>query len=127
MSLRVGIDLVAADSVRDALRSHGDRYLERIYTAQEVSDCSGATGVDPERLAGRFAAKEATFKVLRAGDEAVSWLEVEVRRDPEGWVELLLSGQAANLATQAGIGELALSIAHEQGFATAVVVAEISQ
>jgi holo-[acyl-carrier protein] synthase len=126
MPLRVGIDLVAADSVREALARHGDRYLERVYTAQEIADCGNATGVDPERLAGRFAAKEATFKVLRAGDEPLPWREVEVRRHPTGWVELLLTGQAATLAREAGIVQLALSIAHEQGFATAVVVAETS-
>jgi holo-[acyl-carrier protein] synthase len=84
MPFRVGIDLVAADSVRDSIISHGDRYLERVYSAREVSDCRTATALDPERLAARFAAKEATFKVLRVGDEAVAWRDVEVRRDPVG-------------------------------------------
>lgn len=126
MPLRVGIDLVDTGAVRDSISVHGSRYLERVYSADEVSDCTTATAVDPERLAARFAAKEAAFKVLRAGDEAVSWREVEVRRDPSGWVELLLRGQAARLAEQAGIGEMALSLSHEQGFAAAVVVAETS-
>jgi holo-[acyl-carrier protein] synthase len=127
MALRVGIDLVATDAVRDSIASHGDRYLDRIYSAHELSDCSSATAVDPERLAGRFAAKEATFKVLRVGDEAVGWRDVEVRRHPSGWVELLLSGQAATLAGEAGISDLALSLSHDQGFAAAVVVAEVRQ
>jgi holo-[acyl-carrier protein] synthase len=121
MPFRVGIDLVAADSII----SHGDRYLERIYSAREVSDCRTATALDPERLAARFAAKEATFKVLRVGDEAVAWRDVEVRRDPAGSVELMLSGHAATLAAEAGIGGLALSLSHEQGLAAAVVVAEM--
>jgi holo-[acyl-carrier protein] synthase len=125
MPVRVGIDLVAADSVRESIDAHGARYLERVYSANELSDCRTGTAVDPERLAARFAAKEATFKVLRVGDEAVSWRDVEVRRDPSGWVELLLSGVAANLATQAGISDLALSLTHDRGFAAAVVVAEI--
>lgn len=125
MPVRVGIDLVAADSVRDSISSHGQRYLERIYSAREVSDCSSATAVDAERLAARFAAKEAAFKVLRAGDEAISWRDVEVRRDRGGWVELMLSGKAANLAEEAGISDWALSLSHERGVAAAVVVAEI--
>ena len=127
MPLRVGIDLGATDSVRDSIASHGARYLERIYSAREISDCTTAAAVDPERLAGRFAAKEATFKALRVGDEAVAWRDVEVRRHTSGWVELLLSGQAATLARESGISDLALSLAHDQGFAAAVVVAEVRQ
>lgn len=124
--LRVGIDLVSADAVRESISAHGARYLERVYSEREVADCSTAGAVDPERLAARFAAKEATFKVLRVGDAAVPWRDVEVRRDPSGWVEVLLSGQAAALATAAGISDLALSLSHEQGLAAAVVVAEIA-
>jgi holo-[acyl-carrier protein] synthase len=126
MPLRVGIDLVDTGAVRDSISTHGSRYLERVYSAAEVSDCTTAAAVDPERLAARFAAKEAAFKVLRAGDEAVSWRDVEVRRDPSGFVELLLTGRAARLAARAGIGEMALSLSHEQAFAAAVVVAQTS-
>jgi holo-[acyl-carrier protein] synthase len=112
--------------VREALRAHGDRYLERVYSPREVSDCSTETSLDAERLAARFAAKEATFKVLRVGDAAVSWLDVEVLRDPSGAVELMLTGNAANLAAEAGMRGLTLSLSHESGLAAAVVVAEVA-
>jgi holo-[acyl-carrier protein] synthase len=65
------------------------------------------------------------MKVLRARDQAVTWREIEVRRDPSGWVGLELTGRAAELATQAGITDLSLSLTHERGLASAVVVAEI--
>jgi holo-[acyl-carrier protein] synthase len=123
VGLRVGIDLVSVDSVRESIQTHASHYLTRVYTDREVLDCKGANGVDPERLAGRFAAKEATLKVLRPREEGIPWNAIEVRRDPSGWVELELSGPAAALAGDAGITELSLSIAHEAGFATAVVVA----
>ncbi len=125
MPVRVGIDLVSAESVRESISVHGDRYLERVFSADEVSDCSTATAIDAERLAARFAAKEAAFKVLRVGDEAVGWREVEVRRDASGWVGLSLTGRAATLASAAGIRDLSLSLTHEKGLAGAVVVAEI--
>jgi holo-[acyl-carrier protein] synthase len=123
MSLRVGTDLVFVDTVRGAIESHAERYLTRVYTERELEDCRTANGVDAERLAGRFAAKEATMKVLRPRDEGVPLRSIEVRRDPDGWVELELSGPAAALANRSGVTELALSIAHEGEFATAVVVA----
>jgi holo-[acyl-carrier protein] synthase len=127
MAIRVGIDLVSADAVRDSIRAHGERYVRRVYSEREVADCRTATAIDPERLAARFAAKEATFKVLRGGDEALPWRDVEVVRDPSGWVELLLNGRAATLACEAGISHLALSLTHEQGLVAAVVVAEIRE
>ena len=127
MPIRVGLDLVSADSVREALAAHGDRYLARVYSPGEVSDCSQETVVDAERLAARFAAKEATFKVLRVGDAAVSWRDVQVIRDPSGSVDLMLSGNAASLAAEAGIEAMALSLSHERGLAAAVVVAEVRQ
>jgi holo-[acyl-carrier protein] synthase len=126
MSMRVGIDLVSVESVRDSVNAHGKHYLRRIYTERELQDCSTPTGVDPERLAARFAAKEATLKVLRPDDEGIPWTAIEVRRHPAGWVDLELSDPAAALAVQAGVTELALSIAHEGGFATAVVIASCS-
>jgi holo-[acyl-carrier protein] synthase len=118
MHLRVGIDTVAVDAVRAALDAHGERYLERVYTARERADCDG----DPERLAARFAAKEATVKALRAGEGGVPWSAIEVRRHPSGHPEMALTGIAAELAAEAGIGELAVSLTHEGGLASAVVV-----
>jgi holo-[acyl-carrier protein] synthase len=125
MTLRVGLDLVSVQTVADSLSTHGEHYLGRVYSAGEVADCRSGDNVDPQRLAARFAAKEAAFKVLRVGDEAVAWTDVEVVRDHSGWVGLSLSGRAATLAKAAGIAELALSLSHEQGCAAAVVIADI--
>lgn len=123
MSVRAGIDLVSVDAVRDSLAAHGERYLGRVFTEREVQDCTGATGIDAERLAARFAAKEAALKVLRPGEVGLSLKEIEVRRAPGGWVELELSGPAAELAADGGLSDFAVSITHEAGWASAVVVA----
>ena len=125
MSIRVGLDLASVQTISDSLSAHGEHYLDRVYSTGEVADCRTGDAVDPRRLAARFAAKEAAFKVLRVGDEAVAWTDVEVVRHPSGWVGLSLSGRAATLAEAAGISELALSLSHEQGCAAAVVVADI--
>jgi holo-[acyl-carrier protein] synthase len=119
MTLRVGIDLVKAVSVQEALAQHGDRYLERVYTAAEQAQCKG----DPLRLAARLAAKEATMKVLqpRAGDP-LPWTDIEVVRVPDGAPRIALHGAAHRLAENAGITDLALSFTHEDEYAAAVVV-----
>ena len=112
---------MAVDSVRESLHAHGDRYLERVYTPRELEDCTATAGPDPERLAGRFAAKEAAVKVIRPGETGMSLREIEVTRQSDGSVGLSLSGTAERIAGAAGLGELSLSISHEGGFATAVV------
>jgi holo-[acyl-carrier protein] synthase len=124
MGLRVGIDMVLVDAVRDSISEHGDRYLHRFYTENELRDCDSDEGIIPERLAGRFAAKEATLKVLRPSDEAIPWRTIWVVRHGPGWVTIGLSGRAAELAAEAGLSEFELSICHEGAYASAVVIAK---
>lgn len=128
MSLRVGIDLATVDSIAESIERHGEHYLKRVYTDHELRDCESSTGVVAERLAARFAAKEAAIKVLRPSEsEAVPWSSIEVISEPGGSVALRLSGPAAALAAEAGIEDLQLSITHEGLQACAVVVAELRQ
>jgi holo-[acyl-carrier protein] synthase len=122
-SIRIGIDLVSVDAVRMSIRDHGDRYLKRIYTEAELHYCLGAEHAGPERLAARFAAKEAALKVLRPAEQAIPWRDIEVVRQPSGWVELRLGGRAAQSAAAQGLDDFTLSISHEAGYATAVVAA----
>ncbi|HEY6761041.1 MAG TPA: holo-ACP synthase [Baekduia sp.] len=119
MPLRVGIDLVKVATITAALAEHGDRYLERVYTAGERAQCQG----DALRLAARFAAKEATMKVLapKSGDP-LPWTSIEVIRRTDAAPEIALHGPAAALAQNAGITALALSFSHEDEYAAAVVV-----
>ncbi len=123
MTQRVGIDLTSVAAVREAVATHGQAYLRRVFTAQEVTDCAG----DPARLAGRFAAKEAALKVLRpAADTAVPWNHIEVVRDRGGYVELVLTGLAADRALDEGLSGFSVSLSHEGEAACAVVSCEVA-
>jgi holo-[acyl-carrier protein] synthase len=123
-SHRVGIDIVEVRDVREALQAHGDRYLRRVFSRDEVDDCRGHDeDPAPERLAARFAAKEAVIKVLRPHGQAVPWRTIHLVRRPGGWVDVELTGQAARLAEEAGLDELCLSLTHEREVAAATVLA----
>jgi holo-[acyl-carrier protein] synthase len=111
------------EQVADSVHRFGDRYLNRIFTPHEVASCAGSPSVVAAGLAARFAAKEATIKVLRPTGSQPDWRSMEVRRHPEGWCSMVLSGQASVLAQRAGIDDLALSLTHEETIAGAVVVA----
>ena len=128
LRLQVGMDLVAVADVQEAVRSHADRYLTRVYSSAELGYCLEASPrLAAERLAARFAAKEAAMKVLRplGEDQAIPWSAIEVVRGDSGAPELALSGRAAELASAAGVTDLAVSLTHERDYAAAVVVAQI--
>ena len=125
-SIRVGTDLCSVHQVAASIDRFGPRYLERIYTDDEREYCAGSPSQQAERLAARFAAKEATFKVLRSSGSRPEWRSIEVVRDPQGWCDINLTGSAARLADEAGIVGLALSMSHEGDLATAVVIASVS-
>jgi holo-[acyl-carrier protein] synthase len=125
MPFRVGVDLVAVEAIRASIATHAERYLTRVYTEREIADCTTSEGVNAERLAARFAAKEAALKVLRPGEVGLSLRSIEVRRSAGGWVELELSGPAAALALEAGLQNFALSLTHEGEYASAVVIADL--
>jgi holo-[acyl-carrier protein] synthase len=123
VEIRVGIDLVAVAAVAESLGGpHRNHYLERIYTPREVDQCRGSSQqVEPERLAARFAAKEATIKALPNAGEEVRLTQIEVVREDSGSTSLELSGRAAELLREAGGTDIAVSLTHEGGFAAAIV------
>lgn len=122
-ALRVGADVVSVQQVQQSVDRFGSRYLERVYTAHELATSVGRPPVRAASLAARFAAKEATIKVLRPAGHQPDWRSVEVRRNADGWCTMALSGHAAILADQAGIADLAVSLTHDGDIAAAVVVA----
>jgi holo-[acyl-carrier protein] synthase len=121
--IRVGVDLTSVDAVEASLVRFGSRYTDRLFTHQELRDSEGPLSARSSSLAARFAAKEATLKALRAGDDVPGWTEIEVRRDPSGWCSLELSGRAAALAQEAGLERWSVALTHEASMAAAVVVA----
>jgi holo-[acyl-carrier protein] synthase len=124
MSILLGVDLVAVSSIEETLAvGHGANYLARVYTENEVLDCQTSRGLDPRRLAARFAAKEATIKALDLAGEAFSLRSIEVSRDGAGCLGIQLSGRAADTARAKGVAGLALSLTYEGGYAAAIVVA----
>ena len=121
--LRVGIDVVQISRIAQSLERFGDRFIQRLFTADEIAYAQQGTGLAAERLAARFAAKEAALKAFDLGNEGVDWRDIEVRKLPSGACRLALHGKAAELAGRRGVDEIALSLSHDGDYATAVVTA----
>ena len=120
MCVHVGFDLVGIEEVEGSLATHGDRFLDRVYTVRERDD----SGRRPAALAARFAAKEATMKALQRGDEAIPWKSIEVVTERRGSPALALHGAAADLASERKLNNLALSLVPGRRVAAAIVVAQ---
>jgi holo-[acyl-carrier protein] synthase len=124
MALSVGVDLVELDRIRAAVERHGERFLARVYTPNELARYRDRL---PE-LAVRFAAKEAVSKALGVGlyhisPGGIGWHEVEVLPDPRGKPIVHLSGRAQILAEDQGLTTWAISLSHGRDSAIAFVVA----
>ncbi|MBM4105630.1 MAG: holo-[acyl-carrier-protein] synthase [Phycisphaerae bacterium] len=117
-----GIDLVEDYRIARMVEEHGDRFLERIFTPGERSDAGGAGRV--ERLAARFAAKEAVLKALGTGWRGgIAWTDVEVVREASGRPTVRLGGEARMIAARLGIDSWHLSLSHSGGFSIASAIA----
>jgi holo-[acyl-carrier protein] synthase len=121
--LGLGTDLVGIERIRKVYARQGERFLERIYTAEERAYCQQAA--DPaERLAARWAAKEAVMKALGTGWAAgVDFPQIAVVATG-GAPQLALSGVAATVAEERGIVRWHLSLSHSDGMAIATAIAE---
>jgi holo-[acyl-carrier protein] synthase len=124
MIVGLGIDVVEVARMAAALRRHGDRFVDRIFTTDERAAC------DPRvdrvlALAARFAAKEACLKALGTGwADGLGFRDVEVARDENRPPRLVLHRAAARRAEALGVVRSHVSLTHQPGVAAAVVILE---
>jgi holo-[acyl-carrier protein] synthase len=115
----IGIDLIDIDRIQDVLARFPDRFRLRVLTDAEQRYC----GRKIERIAGRWAAKEAISKVLGLGVRGVGWREIEILPNRAGAPQVYLHDRAARRAEALDLDEVTVSISHERRMAVAVAVA----
>ncbi|WP_112676915.1 holo-ACP synthase [Micromonospora saelicesensis] len=121
MIVAVGIDVVLVDRFARAL-ARTPLLADRLFTESERHTRSGSPR-SPESLAARFAAKEAVAKALGA-PAGLNWHDCEIVPDPDGRPWLAVSGTVAAVADARGVNHWHLSLSHDGGIASAMVVAE---
>ncbi len=124
MLVGTGIDLIEIERIAASIQRFGSRFLEKVFTPAEIAYCS-ARKTSEQNYAARFAAKEAGAKALGTGiSRGVSWLEIEVLRQPGHAPILVFHGRAKEIADQKGVRHVSLSITHTAALAMASVALE---
>jgi holo-[acyl-carrier protein] synthase len=115
MILGVGIDVVDIGRFGETLE-RTPALRERLFTVDERDRA-------PASLAARFAAKEALAKALGA-PTGMGWLDAEVVNDATGDPRLEMRGTVLARANDLGVTSVHVSLSHDAGIASAVVVLE---
>ncbi|MCS7045662.1 MAG: holo-ACP synthase [Gemmataceae bacterium] len=119
----VGTDIVECLRIGQMIEKHGEQFLERVFTPQEMRYCQARKHAT-EHFAGRWAAKEAVLKCLGTGwQKGINWTDVEVQNTFEGTPRVVLTGAAREIAEQMRITQWWLSISHCRAYATAFALA----
>ena len=118
----LGVDLVSIPRMRSTIDRWQQRFVDRVFTDDEIAYCRARRDPAPH-FAARFAAKEAGFKALGTGVQlGVRWRELEVRREREEAPTLVLSGRAREIGLARGGSRMLLSLTHEGEYALAQAI-----
>ena len=118
-----GIDLVDCPRIEAMIVRHGERFLDRVFTDKE-QQYAASNKNKTEKLAGRFAAKEAILKLMGTGWRGkIAWTDIEVVNNNMGVPEVTITGEVKKIAEELGIKQVTVSITHTANFAIASAVA----
>ncbi len=124
MIVGIGVDIVEVERVKDLLERYRDRFVRRVFTEDEAASARRSVRV-AERLAGRFAVKEAVMKAFGTGkSQGILWRDVETVRGAMGKPEVRLYGNAYNYMNKLNGNRVHVSITHDGGKAMAFVIIE---
>jgi holo-[acyl-carrier protein] synthase len=118
--LGLGCDLVEVDRIRGVLERHGERFLQRTFTAEEQAYCGGLK-YPHKHYAARWAAKEAVAKAFTTGiGTHLDWTSISVCHGARNEPLVRLDGKAAALLRDLGGTGVMISLSHTETHAMAV-------
>jgi len=122
----LGTDIVEVDRIAQMIARHGDHFLARVYSVEEIEHCRPRREA-AQHFAGRWAAKEAVMKALGTGfTKNVGWVDIEIRVRPSGQPYVVLQGPTREYAESLGVGEILITLSHTPTIATATAIALVA-
>lgn len=119
-----GMDLVENGRMEKIIGKWGQKFLDRVFSDEEIKYCSRYTH-PTSHYSARFAAKESFLKALGMGlGMGVKLNDISVVNNRDGKPSLKLSGEAQSHLEKRGITEVHLSLTHTRNYAAAIVLLE---
>ena len=125
MQVKVGTDIIEVNRIEQAIKKHGDKFLTKIFTPDEIKYCNKNADTKYQHFAVRFAAKEAAFKAISdiLNNELV-WTDIEVINNSNGKPVIKLYNVDKEKLEL--INSIDISLSHVKDTAVATVVAIIN-
>ena len=126
MNLRTGIDVIEVKRIEESINKYGKKFLNRVFTEQEIQYCESKKTQKFQSYAGRFAAKEAVFKALSECIDNkfdIQWKDIEVLNDKNGRPYVVLQGKFSEI--KSNIIDIDISISHIADTAIASIVVQL--
>lgn len=123
MNITCGTDIIEISRIKESIEDMEERFLDRIYTKNEIKYCESKRAQKYQHYAARFAAKEATFKAvseLLEDKYSLSWKNIEIMNDSMQKPHVTFIG--IDFKKKINID---ISISHCKEYAVAMVVASI--
>ncbi|MGB7346752.1 MAG: holo-ACP synthase [Pirellulaceae bacterium] len=118
----IGTEIVECVRIAKMIETHGEQFLERVYTADEIEHCILKAN-SSRHFATRWAAKEAAMKALQCRHQGIRWTDIEIVTSLAESPRVVLAGSALLFAQQCGVEKLHLSLGACRTHATAYVIA----
>lgn len=120
MQIKTGVDIIEVNRIQEAIESQEERFLEKVYTKNEIEYCSNSGKMTYQHYAARFAAKEAVFKAIsefipQNEDDILNKIEIINEKDGKPVVNI----ERLNITN---IESMDLSLSHIKSYAIASCV-----
>lgn len=120
MKIKCGTDIVEIERIKESIEKLGDKFLNKVYTDEEIKYCESKGKQKYQHYAARFAVKEAAFKAvseLLKDKYSLCWKDYETINDKNGRPSINILG-----INTKHIENIDVSISHCKQYATANVV-----
>lgn len=118
MQIKTGVDIIEVSRIKKAIESSNNKFLERVFTKNEIEYCNSKNLNKYEHFAARFAAKEACLKAISNLIENkfdISWKEIEIINSKDGRPILNIHKEIKNIES------IDVSLSHIKDYAVASV------
>ena len=121
--LGIGADITECLRIARMIERHGEMFINRVFTADEVRYCQSRRQ-STQHFAARWAAKQAVLKALGiAAARGMSWTDIEIRKAPHGQAVVAVQGAIKDHVERRGVARILVSMAHCRTHATAYAMA----